>query len=266
MRERPENFVLNNASPLARGLVFAGLGRSPGSVRYKDSSLHGNDGELTNMTPSDDWVWIPELGRWSCAFAAGADQYVSIANDPQFTMGTTGTVSCWAKVTGGDAYSAVVIKGNKTNSIASDSTFYIASQIGKIRGGITDEDINTSTSWSGDWQHVALHWDSTTVTLYVDGCVLDTNAQAGSPTEYDRPIWIGARDTVTFNEETITGNVSDVLIHSRALTLPEIQILADRSDPMLGGLVKPPKRKYYGIPYIRPGYRYKLGRLLLQRT
>jgi hypothetical protein len=37
----------------------------------------------------------------------------------------------------------------------------------------------------------------------------------------------------------IISKVSDPLIYNRALSLPEIQILANRSDPMLGGLIRP---------------------------
>jgi hypothetical protein len=41
------------------------------------------------------------------------------------------------------------------------------------------------------------------------------------------------------------GNISDPIFHNRALSPAEIQILANRSDPMLGGLVLPPRRKLY---------------------
>ena len=36
MSQRPDNFTLNMNASLAKGLVFAGLGRAPGSTRYHD--------------------------------------------------------------------------------------------------------------------------------------------------------------------------------------------------------------------------------------
>ena len=39
MSQRPLDFRIDYQSPLAKGLVFAGLGRHPKSIRYTDSSL-----------------------------------------------------------------------------------------------------------------------------------------------------------------------------------------------------------------------------------
>jgi len=63
--DRPQQFTLANSRQcsLAKGLVFAGLGRAHGSTQYYDSSGRGNNGTLTAMDPATDWVWSSELGR-----------------------------------------------------------------------------------------------------------------------------------------------------------------------------------------------------------
>jgi hypothetical protein len=61
------------------------------------------------------------------------------------------------------------------------------------------------------------------------------------------------------------GLIGDPTIHYRALSLPEIQILANRSDPMLGGLIVAPRRKYFPVKQsILTSKQYtRLGRLIL---
>jgi hypothetical protein len=51
--------------------------------------------------------------------------------------------------------------------------------------------------------------------------------------------------------------MSDILFHSRLLSPAEIQILANPSDPMLGGLILPPKRRLWGVSLggVTPAYR-----------
>ena len=93
MLQRPDNFRLNPYSPLANGLVFAGLGALPGTTHYHDSSLHGNDGTLTNMDPATDWTWVPELGRRGVSIKEQGD-YVAA---PSIQLGSGDfTVSVWA--------------------------------------------------------------------------------------------------------------------------------------------------------------------------
>jgi len=266
VKERPDNFVLNNASPLARGLVFAGLGRSPGSVRYKDSSSRHNDGVLTNMDPKTDWIWVPELGRWGLDFD-GVDEYATALGISKFFCGATvGTIATWVKID------------------SSIGTVGLADSLG-VRFMITwsdtlncyfsaeNEDANYPYTYVGlGWHHITLVYDGSLDAVdrirgYVDG-IQKTLTPGGSTTPTSLSTSFSADYIIANRMNTIFGDqqTSDVLLYTRVLSVGEIQALADRSNPMLGGLIKPPKRKYWGVPHIRPGYRYKLGRLLLQRT
>ena len=42
-------------------------------------------------------------------------------------------------------------------------------------------------------------------------------------------------------------SVGDPMLHNRALTIPEIQQLADPSNVMLSGLINPPRRKWWPV-------------------
>jgi len=263
MRQRPENFVLNNTSPLARGLVFAGLagGNCRGSKAYYDSSSRKNHGQLTNMDPATDWVWVPELGRWGLDFD-GSNDYVScntsFFNTTDFTQLSFGG---WWSVRDDDAQYSMGF-GNTSSNGATWRYRYVADTWSFDVAG-TELVSNSTFAANADLHHFMGVFTTGSMLLYIDG-VLDNSR--GGPSSTSTSIYALKLGATGLPGNYLNGVIVDPVIYNRAISLPEIQILADRSDPMLSGLVKPPKRKYWGIPHIRPGYRYKIGRLLLQRT
>jgi hypothetical protein len=87
------------------------------------------------------------------------------------------------------------------------------------------------------WKHYAAVYDGSSVTAYV-------NAVPSTPTATSGAI-ISNSDTRA--GAAVAGPISDIVRHNRALSLPEIQILANRSDPMLGGLIQNPRRRFFPI-------------------
>jgi len=92
---------------------------------------------------------------------------------------------------------------------------------------VTDTSADVIT---GLWQHLAAVWNGTTTSLYVDGAAVASSVvqTAGSvlslaPTG---PLRIGAN--VATGGNYFSGQIDDFRIYSRALTGPEIRLLASR--------------------------------------
>ena len=108
MSGRPERVQINYGHPLARGLVFAGLGELPNSTYYHDSSLYSNHGTLTNMEPASDWAWSGELRRFG-TLHDGSDEYVTGTTGCNFLGDFTAAVWVLGQSSGANA---MTIMGN----------------------------------------------------------------------------------------------------------------------------------------------------------
>ena len=257
-RERPERFELNPRAPLANGLVFAGLGALPGTTHYHDSSLHGNDGELTNMTPSDDWVWIDELGRRGLDFDY-IDDYVHCGSNVGLFSRTAVTHVAWVRQSRAIVYNRITCCG-RSASTAPYLTFGLRSNttytVPGSPGGTYNE-YNTGVSvasYLDEWVSFAATYDSQQVIAYLNGSVIGPGSGAwtgalGDLSAVSRYAAIG-RDT--YSARYFEGQIADPLIYNRALTLPEIQALADPSNAMLSGLLLPPRRTIWNIGWSSP--------------
>jgi hypothetical protein len=105
--------------------------------------------------------------------------------------------------------------------------------------------INAATAIAlSTWTHLCYQWTGTDWLISINGRNDLTWTTPTLPATNNEPFYVGANK---LNEYFWDGDIADVLIHTRALTLPEIQILANRSDPMLGGLILPPRRKFWTI-------------------
>lgn len=253
-RFRPQFFNIDPFAPLARGLVFAGLGCAPGTFFYKDSSREskGNDGTLTGYandggadSPTKQWQFIPELGRWALGFD-GSDDYVGFTTYPRwFPIGTT-PMSAMAWVNPTTAAGAHVIwgfgKGTYYKSfgayVTNDNSLYV------WLWGTGDYDTGVNLV-GGAWTHVAVVHFGGVVTTYVNGVSIDSRAKA---LNVIAGFGIGA-DTIDPGATSFwKGLLADVNVWSRALSVAEIRQLADPSNVMLSGLIKSVVRKTYFIP------------------
>jgi hypothetical protein len=242
LRERPDNFVLKHDHALARGLVFAGLGGGGiGSSRYIDSSGYGNNGTLTSMVPSEDWVW--ERGRWVLDFD-GSNDRVAVARP---AINVPMTLSCWVRQedaatnvryaivvrTADDRFRSIYVAGNRLYIRERDASG-------------TQTTAFSSTVTVGGWTHICGVIPSITARYgYVDGVLRISNTTYTADVADSTGLRIGINAGSA--GDAFLGRIADPLIYNRVLSLPEIQQLADPSNTLLSGLIQPPRRKYYGI-------------------
>lgn len=236
MSQRPANFTINPAHPLANGLVFAGLGAMPGSTLYRDSSLFGRNGTLTGYTgagnlPSDRWVWNSTINRTVLNFNGTSDY---VAMKPVLCSNTSWTAATWCVNIVAGLYQWIA-RGSITASFGARNG----------SGAIVSDDSGYyycgSTSWAGTFHH-AVTYNSPVFTSYKNGVLDGTKSGSGITATWSVPLKINYGNWGYTN-----GSTTDMMIWSRVLSPAEIAVLANPNDPMLGGLVQYPRRRaWYG--------------------
>lgn len=245
--QRPECFTLKNDHPLAQGLVFAGLGAHAGSTRYHDSSVYRNHGTLDTLVALNTHSGI---GRNSF-YRSSADspyQHGILPVSSLLQFGTDDfTLSMWGYGIRGGTAGALCGAGDGGTAewmlyFTSDTTLRMYGYGSAIQSDLT---------WTlNAWNHVVVRRSGTILQLYKNGAFASEDTTANSNLSTTKAIRIGGADGGT--TRWFSGSLADFMVHRRALTLPEIQILADPSNVMLSGLIQPPKRKYFTVPYYTP--------------
>lgn len=119
----------------------------------------------------------------------------------------TGTLMAWVKPQS-TAYQTVVLAGNPYISIN-----------GSWSGRARDTSVNTGLAVrQGEWQHVAMTWDATTVSVYVDGALAATGASTTTGTHYGHL----EISNPTSGVGRFDGDVDEVKVYSSVLTQPQI--------------------------------------------
>jgi len=261
MKQRPENFVLDYSSSLARGLVFAGLagGNCRGSKMYYDSSSRRNHAVLTNMDPEIDWTWIPELSRWALDFD-GVDDYITCPL--QIVTSGPWALHTWCmRPTGGELKTYHVGLYN-----IDDEGVFIGDREGdwKIFSSGETPGEGSSDLNRNQWYSVVLEHDGSDLYLYVDGTLNYSVTPVGSGWQTSNTLTVGRvlPIHVTNNIYEWDGQSLDVMLWSRKLNSFERFQLADPSNVSLSGLIRPPKRKLYAVrstPYSRHYFSFRIN-------
>lgn len=240
INQRPPEFRLDHGHPLANGLVFSGLGRSPGSTRYHDSSPFGNHGTLTAMDPATDWVWSPELNRFGLEFTSYT-QYVLLPDI--FASAASGTICQWLNTTTTTtAIARLSFQGGYTTS-----RLYlginVASSQRKATYRVGNQAYTVDSTVLGEVFHLALTWNAAETRVYVNGVAAASSA-GGS--------WgqTGGYTRINYASDSgydFPGKIADTLLYNRYLSPAEISALSDPSNVMLSGLILPPRRRLFAV-------------------
>jgi hypothetical protein len=87
-------------------------------------------------------------------------------------------------------------------------------------------DVNTDTLAMNEWIHVAGTYEGTTMTLYVNGQVADSNDSVGSFTISQDPNGLAIGNRSDANDRAFHGKIDDVRVYATALSEVEIAHLA----------------------------------------
>jgi len=252
MRQRPPFPRINRLAPLAKGLVFAGLGGGASTLMFADGSGYGNHGTLTGMDPATDWVWAEELGRRALDYD-GNDDVVDVPASSELVSLTNGPLSCsfwvyWRTCTTDDW---IIRQDSLTGG------WWITVYNGTNKSLRFNKDLTAPSDAAcvlplnqfalSSWIHMAATWNGgsnlggTDMQWWLNG-VLQVpwfTEGGGSPR-------VGPGDlNLGYTSNSLDGLMADMLIHNRVLSPSEIAALADPSNVFLrcGGssLIREPR-------------------------
>jgi hypothetical protein len=242
--------------PFCAGLVGYWELNETAGITAADFSGNGNDGTLTNMTPSTDWVAGKIAGGLDFD---GVNDYIDIGTFD--VIGSGLTLTGWFNAdTIGTNDPRIISKANGTNetdawwqlsTTHSGSNRYLRMRVkaGGTPTTFADSSVNLT---AGQWYLAVATYDNTSgmMKLYLDGTEVASGTHAvGGPVNADPtvPVAIGANGTV---EQLFNGVLDDVRIYDRVLDPSEISqlhtmtvggcgiqsIISTDSDAILGGL------------------------------
>ena len=187
--------------------------------------------DVTSANNDGSYVNGPTLGQ---SGVSGSRLTVDGSNDevliPYETYGRyasdKGSMEAWIRTTTRNLTQVVV--NRSTGSLDGHLLYVTSSNTAKGRfniGGSTYSVTGTSDVANGAWHHIAATYDGTTVKLYVDGSMQASTSVTGKLNWLVNSGVIVGRTVGTSSStwNRFTGDVDEVAIYDRALTLSEVQ-------------------------------------------
>jgi hypothetical protein len=168
-------------------------------------------------------------GRFGKAFSFNGHQYVSIPFNAafDFSPGDRFTVSAWVQPKAVGSYQAILVKAPPGGPwewgiiIDPQNHFYTGRDAHDVAQ-------STTTIQKGKWYHVAVTYQSGALMMYVNG-VLENQATGVSVGQSLGGLALGHKGDTELPKEDpdwFTGLIDEVRLYNRALTAPEIALLA----------------------------------------
>jgi len=199
-----EDNIIADANPIA----YWSMDEFSSNV-VKDDSVNNNIGTVKNKVTSDSGKWGKSLKF------DGNGGYVEVGNNDSLNLTSSVSIEAWVKIsTDTGKAQTIVSKANDYKLIIRDN--------GLIDFWIGDLSVVYGTSDLADdkWHHVVATYDGTTAKVYVDQ---NPEYQVGTNVflnNSNTSILIGADDSA---DRPFNGNIDEVAIYDRALSLSEIQ-------------------------------------------
>ena len=192
-----------------------------------DSSGNANDGtHLNGPTISSDTAPTTFTNPNSLLFD-GSNDAVQVDDAATLDLGAH-TVSAWVKptVSNAGANDVIVAKGGTGFGNYNYLLYFSTANNNTVTAyssGLTPPVLDGAPILANVWSHVAMTYDGTTRTVYVNGLPVATDTPTGTPTMGGGLLEIAASDNGLFN---FPGNVDDVRVYNAALGAQEILDLA----------------------------------------
>jgi hypothetical protein len=193
------------------------LDEGSGQIAY-DETAYWNDGVLYGGVSWTD-------GRIGGALDFnGTDAYVDCGNSESLNITGTITVALWVNTdtVASGAHRSYLIKGDTSYALKQNSAGNIEFFV--YIGGWQAVTFPGDTSFNNVWHHLAGTYNGSQIKLYVDGVLRDTKNFTGSIGVNGSIVSIGS-DSGT--RRFCDGRIDDARIYNRALSLVEIQKLAN---------------------------------------
>ena len=198
-------------------------------------------GNANTATLANGALW--STGKYGSGIALdGINDYLEVANSPTVNLsGNAMSFSAWVLPGGGGGDQVLFSKGYNGTMV---SPFYQYAM--ELRGGGLSPTFLVGTSsglkeasmgstlTQGQWSHLAVVFNGTQATFYVNGTVRSAPAIAASMVQRDTPLRLGADAQPG---QYLRGSIDDVRLYNRTLTQTEVQ--ADMNTPLVSPAAGP---------------------------
>jgi len=196
-------------------------------ITVHDESGNGNTGTMTTMDPPNDWV----AGKFNGALDFdGSNDYID-AGTINYSSYAGLTFSGWIKADSLAANSIASSWGQSGNSDFAWLLFggwwednkvdFLVSSTGNSYTGVRS---NTTLS-NGIWYHVAATWDSTSMKIYINGKLDNSNTTSIPSSIFNNNFntYIGCDSDSASRLRFFDGQIDDVRIFNYALTAQQVK-------------------------------------------
>ena len=185
-----------------------------------DRSGNGNDGYLTNQTPTTTSIGV--LGQ-ALEFD-GVDDYVNIPDDDTLSP-TNITVMTWVydpSFCTTNCQDTLISKDYNEWELNILNSGGCVKKVAAYVGGASNSACGNTTVTAGEWHYIGFTYDGSTITVYLDGEPDGTKANTAGISNQSDAVFIGARSPFIFPADAF---FDDTRIYNRVLSYPEIQRL-----------------------------------------
>lgn len=192
-----------------------------------DGTELGNDGTVNGATFNGSG----QVGGDSLSFD-GTDDYVDVGDIHDSPLPGL-TLATWVNPDDFNSHNHLISKttGGLTSSTSSyklriqESSGDLETRIYNTNGD--SEGVTAGTTSTGTWQHAAVTFDGGTILLYLNGSEVGSGSFSGDVQAGSEPLELGRRqDGISY----LAGDMDDARIYERALSPPEIEALANRTE------------------------------------
>jgi len=176
-----------------------------------DSSGNGNHGILQGDVTKSTWAYDKTVMLY------GGDDCVEIGHQPIFNITNKLTLAAWVRISSSENNMKIISKGSVFcfgRDYDSDFLVFACDSLGRPMTG-------SKGVFDYKWHHVAVVYDGSAMSIYVDGELDRTKAVSGNITANGDNVLIGNLAGVA--NSGWLGNIDDVRIYSRALSADEIK-------------------------------------------
>jgi hypothetical protein len=195
-----------------------------------DSSGNGLDGEVFGGALFNQGM----SGMGRTLTLDGMVDYATLPIGSVIASADSMTIALWANFAGGDVWQRLIDFGSDTTSYmflspengTTNVLRFAITNTGNAEGA--ESTLDGPGALSGGWHHVAVSIDGSTMsmTLYLDGIVVATGPTATLPSDLGNTTQNYVGDSQYTDDPFYEGDIDELLIYTRALSLGEIRYLA----------------------------------------
>jgi len=258
MRERPAEWRLNPASPLASGLIFFGGGPGSDGRTYRDAGPFAWHGRLVGTPHSRLYPYVDFLSRFGLQMHRTSINYITFGTIPRqwLFLDSAFSASIWFFCTYPTGRNRMFECSNSmgapwpgwTYEVRSASLYTWLGDLAYSR----NEFGGSTTITANRWYHGALVFRRAAVAELYLNAKLDGSRDVSNMGDWthQKQAILGNYDPGSYTQN-FGGIIADPMLWQRALTPSEISALADPSnvDLRVGGvpLILPPRRRVWPV-------------------